>query len=424
MMEADKIAPPDNARLAQALQASTQRLCAELTTPQTVAPDWDATHWRLAMAAVAIHGIAGLLARRLRWQGPALWQDFLAEQRQQTGLREQRARELLVTLNSATRHAGIAALALKGSALLAMGLYEDDERPMSDIDLLVRPQDMETTEEMVEVLGYIAHELGPRHRQYQPSTTPPERAFGEHLDNPLKIELHDHIAEPLPRRSVALTSELWPDAPRAGLNAYPGRAALMRHLLLHAAGNCCHHSIRLIQLHDIVLLGERLTAAEWQQVLDSGRAAGADWVYPPLALASRCLPGRLPDEVLQAAARLCPPWLRRSADRWTLDGLSFTGLYMPVLPGLPWCTSAGELMALLARRLYPGRQALTLARGHLQTQAPLRASPQAGRPRWQRALDWLQGQPPRVQTVYMVNQALHYRPPASSSYSPSTQEAV
>lgn len=423
-MDEAKIELPGSEQLRQMLRNTTEHLCHELAMPRNVAPDWLPLQWRVAMAAAAMHGIAGLLARRLRWQGPTIWESFLEEQRLQTSLRDQRARLMLCALDRAARQAGLPLLAMKGSALMSMGLYETDERPMSDIDLLARPSHMDEAQALAEAMGYVPNELSPRHRQLQPAGTALRREFGEHMHNPLKIELHDHVAELLPRRPVDLTDELSTGLLSAGLNPYPDQAALMRHLLLHAAGNFCQHSVRLIHLHDIALLSLSLAPSQWQRVLGRPGPAADGWVYPPLALAERCLPGRVPAEVLQAAARNCPPVLRWHADRWTLSDVSMTGLRMTALPGLAWCDGPGEFLKLLARRIQPDRATRRLAQQQATTHAPLIEWPGLRRPRWRRALDWLGGRPPRAHTLFMVKQALHYRPSASSSYSLNTQEAV
>ncbi|HEV6966177.1 nucleotidyltransferase family protein [Roseateles sp.] len=418
MSELDESLP--NAAVLQAtLKAATDRLAAELVTPTAQAPRWNDFEWRTAMAVSVMHGISGLLAERLRWQGPPAWQAFLAEQLDQSRRRERRARELLARLDRSAREAGLPLLAMKGSALLALGLYAPGERPMSDVDLLARPQDLTAADRVIQALGYERQTLWPRHDVYEPKGWGSDRAFGEHEANPTKIELHPAVEEPLPLQEVDITASLFPAAPRAGVNPYASPAALMRHLLLHTAGNLCHRSVRLIQLHDIALLGATLDAGAWREALapaSDGRPAW--WAVPPLALARRLFPGRLPeavlDEAMAPAIEACPHRLRRRVADRGLAEWSLSHLALPMLPGFEWSHSASETAAYAWRRLRPpceeriaGRKAV--AREHL-----FASSAWARKPRWLKALSFLLGSPPRVQTIYNLHRALAYRPSSSA----------
>jgi hypothetical protein len=127
--------------LHRTLQRTTERLASELGRPTSVAPDWSATEWAVARAVVAIHGVSALLADALRWQGPAGWAQFLAEQKAHTARRFLRIQQLLQLLDNRAHDAGIALVPLKGAALHASGIYTAGERPMADVDLLVRKAD-------------------------------------------------------------------------------------------------------------------------------------------------------------------------------------------------------------------------------------------------------------------------------------------
>ena len=97
--------------------------------------------------------VSPLLSKTLLWQGPASWMTFLEEQRIHTATRHIRIAELLQRIDEHGRAEGIAAVALKGAALHAIGLYEIGERPMADIDLLVRPADAGRMARLLESLG-------------------------------------------------------------------------------------------------------------------------------------------------------------------------------------------------------------------------------------------------------------------------------
>ena len=133
----------------RALAQTTHRLAQEVAAPAAHAPAWNEFEWRIAMAVSVMHGVSGLLAGRLRWQGPAAWQAFLEEQLEQSRRREARARGLLRALDTEARLAGVPLLGLKGSALLALGLYAPGERPMSDVDLLVHPEHQDRADAVI-----------------------------------------------------------------------------------------------------------------------------------------------------------------------------------------------------------------------------------------------------------------------------------
>ena len=92
-----------------------------------------------------MHGISPLLSRLLPWPGPERWKAFLEEQRTHTRARHWRIQTLLLAIHQKALDAGVAATTLKGTALHQMGLYEAGDRPMADVDLLVRPADVDRT---------------------------------------------------------------------------------------------------------------------------------------------------------------------------------------------------------------------------------------------------------------------------------------
>src|SRR6476620_3197431 len=137
-----------------ALRETTARLCAELTAPALAPPEWNAFEWDIARAVATMHGVSALLAERLRWRGPAEWQQFLSVQREQGSLRDRRIAALLDTLESALARAGIPVVGLKGTALRAYRLFRPGMRPMGDIDLLARAEDVSAVTEALGGCGY------------------------------------------------------------------------------------------------------------------------------------------------------------------------------------------------------------------------------------------------------------------------------
>src|SRR5580700_1895102 len=246
-----------------ALQKTTEVLASELGHPAAAVPAWSEPEWAVARAVAAIHGVSPLLADTLRWQGPVAWVRFLAEQKAHTAQRFQRIKQLLQRMDRRGHEAGIALMPLKGAALHAMGIYAAGERPMADIDLLVREEQSRRAVEVLVGLGFLETYRTWKHRVFEQRGDAVPVALGEHARNGIKLELHCRIGEVLPRRVVDLTEIVLPQSLHPGLNSYPSKAALLIHLLLHAAGALIARRLRLLQLHDIARLSAHMTDEDW-----------------------------------------------------------------------------------------------------------------------------------------------------------------
>ena len=297
---------------------------------------------------------------------------------------------------------------------------------MSDIDLLNQEEDFEATGRMIKALGYVEGATTWRHREYLPANVSTDRAFGEHIDNPVKIELHGRIVARLPLRDVVITAQVFPRPAHAGLNPYPSLAALMLHLLQHSAGDICFRGIRLIHLHDIAALASRLKPADWDGLLRPGPdGQGPWWALAPLAIVDRYFPGRIPAPILSRAAAQCPPVLRWASRRYRITDISLSRLGTPLLPGVEWSRSMTEAFAWAFMRLYPGRAAIASTKQAALGQHALAGSAWAHQSHWRKALRALAGNAPRSATMYSVQRALDYRAAATSSrYSASTRVKV
>ena len=246
--------------------------------------------------------------------------------------------------------------------------------------------------------------MSPRFRRVATTVfAPVERhephAFAEHALNPLKIEVHTRIAECLPATAVDITSGLVADETmRPGINPYASRVELLRHILLHTAGNMRAHALRFIQPYDIARLGRLLTRGG---VARTARpAANAWWIYPPLSLAERCVPGSIPPEVLESFRAICPRRAARArAEERTVRG----ELVEPA--GSPPCRArsgrARRSSSCGSRRVASCRIALRCR----NSRRPSRSCRRTPGMRWygvshvERILRWIFSRPPRVQTM-------------------------
>ena len=358
------------------LRRTTEALAVELalSRPGGTTPPWSDLEWRLASAAAAAHGVSALLSRFSTWQHPP-WREFLASQREHVELRHRRIATLLERIDAAARVVGLAVVPLKGSALHALGLYAPGERPMADIDLLVREGDARTAVTLLQELGYVESFAQWKHRVFKPIDGAPVPGLGEHRDTPVNIELHTRIQERLPVSAVDISARILPRQPTPGLSPYPSPGALMNHLLLHAAGNLCNRSLRLLHLHDIALLSGRLSADDWNVLWDDQSADAPWYALPPLRLAARYYPESIPAQVLARLETCCPAPLRMTSRHQTLTGVSPSELWLHALHGIEWARSLGELGRYLGQRIRPTQEARRERADMLRTQLWLQQGP-------------------------------------------------
>ena len=410
-MSSEAIPLPSFIAVESALLETTEFLARELSCPGSAAPQWIDFEWRVAEAVAALHGISALLSDALRWTGPDHWQAFLAEQKTQTLLRHQVIAHLLSRVDSRARDAGIGLVALKGAALLELGVYQPGMRPMGDIDLLADGASIDVSTQLLTTLGYVESFETWRHTVFIPCDRPRMVSFGEHVGNPINIELHSRIAERLPVSETDITSLALPKPLHAGLNPYPSVAALMRHLLLHAAGNMRARALRLIQLHDIALLADRMSSADWQELLNMRAGSrGLWWAFPPLTLTARYYPAAIPASVVDTVAQACPLWLRQVSRQHELADVSWSKVRIQALPGIEWSTSPREALLFAISRIWPSRTALAELSHATTAQPSLTVVPWYGLSHASRILRWIFSRPPRVQTIGSVRAALGHGP--------------
>ncbi len=404
---------PPLPRVELALRQATELFAAELSNPTGQAPQWNDFEWRMARAAAVLHGVAPLLAGVLRWHGPAAWEEFIGQQRRHTAMRQQRISALLSRIDQQARRADIAVVALKGAALHRLGIYTGGERPMADVDLLVAERDSAGMRQLLQSLGYLDTSVNWRHRVFEPTehaiAVAPKAAasFGEHADQPIKIELHLQIAERLPLNTVDVSQTVFPPAPHPGLNAYPSTAALFTHLLLHAAGGMVLRYLRLLQLHDMALLSARMHADDWQQLLAQRHHPGALWwALPPLELLAQYYPGSVPAAVLASLRSDCPRRIRVMCRRQTISDVSFSTLRVEAFPGIAWSTSTAEKLRYVFARMVPSRSLLHARVATATQQAWAAQNSWARMSHGKRILTWTFGHPPRPQPMHAVRCAL------------------
>jgi hypothetical protein len=316
---------------------------------------------------------------------------------------------VLASIGQKAREAGVAVTHLKGAALHDLGLYSAGDRPMADIDLLVRPADTERMSALLATLGFRLSGVTWKEQLFTPVDETAASQFGEHSDNSVKIELHDRICEKLPWRLSDVSQFIFPLKPCPGLNSYPSNAALMRHLLLHAAGSMAFQGLRILQLHDISLLAERMSESDWNEIAASPQAAPMWWAFPPLDLVSRYYKGRIPSRVLAAMHHDCPFFLRTIARRTSLVAVSYSHLWVKAFPGIEWSQSMLEMLRYAASRVRPGPDHMAHRARVAKTEAWARQSKWSGLSQSRRIIQWISTRQARPVTMNAIVAALSKR---------------
>jgi len=237
----------------------------------------DSEAWYQLARLANAEGLPGLVRARARARGILIPPTIAAELHNTAtivGANNLVQMSELRRLHQALRAADIEVVVLKGAGLL-LSLYESFEcRPMSDLDLLVRPEDAERA------LHVLQHE-GCRPGQdlicddYFPRFYYETELIGGSI-RPVRIDLHAHPFRPL-RYMKRIPAGAFLDESvriqRQDFNARMPRPELMLlHLCAHAA---FHGGTRIIWLFDILHFVERFgDRLDWDCLLENAREWG------------------------------------------------------------------------------------------------------------------------------------------------------
>jgi hypothetical protein len=241
-----------------------------------------------------------------------------------------------------------------------------------------------------------------KHKSFLPEVREVNNGIGEHSRNYLKVELHERIAEAMPLRIYDITASVYPSTPHSGLNAYPSKAALLTHLLIHAAGSMPFRSLRLLHLHDIALVASRMSEVDWEGLLTGNHW----WALPPMQLVARYYRGAVPPSVLEALAERSAWSLRRRARQQTLSEVSFSYLWIDAFPGIGWCQSPPEALKWIRNRILPNAEVRRLREVVAKDQVAMVHSEWGHLSQRQRILRWILSRQARPDTLHAVQAAI------------------
>ena len=307
-----------------------------------------------------VHGVGPLLGKMSseQWavnseQSPIHHSQFLSTPwlTQQYDLNRQRMarfhEELHDILALFARH-GIEVMPLKGAVLSV--LYYDDPacRPMSDLDLLLPPAQLETATQLLTQLGYREEGRNWKHiTLVKPDNRQVASYDSEHPDNPRQVELHGYCQEMFAGPKVDLTAGMWANSTQGTILGQPAWLPhpdwLWLHLLLHTSGNIWGNRLRLINLVDLERMRPHLSGWNLGELVGTGRNSGnshhphatllspifsgveARFVYLGAALLHRVFPEAFAAEWLEIWAKETPRRLRAWAGSLDLFTASFLG---------------------------------------------------------------------------------------------------
>jgi hypothetical protein len=185
----------------------------------------------------------------------------------------------------------------------------------------------------------------------------------------------------------------------------------MTHLLLHTAGELTMKSVRLVQLHDLALVGERMTEADWEELLQwSSGGRRLWWALPPVRLTLRYYPFSIPSRALTALQSDCPRILRYNARRMILSDVSFSHLWVDAFPGIAWARSIREMLSYAAGRVRPSAEQLAARAASAVSQDWATDSQWARLSQGRRIARWLIARQVRPVTMHVLRAALAAAP--------------
>ncbi|HMQ56468.1 MAG TPA: nucleotidyltransferase family protein [Anaerolineae bacterium] len=277
-------------------------MVAWLTEPPASDPGWAPDTEPAFKLTSRVHGVAPLLYEQLHsvaWLDAAL-KSWLARQadlnRQRVARMQAELHDILVSF----AHHEVAVMPLKGS-ILSAGVYDHPgQRPLADLDLLVRPADFERAGHLLQQLGYEPTVAHWKHTEFiKPDNRTVASTEFEHPDNPRKVELHRYCRESFGGPGIDLTDGLWQQARPGELLGQPAfipePEALWLHLLVHHTYHAWQGKARLIQLVDLARLTPRL--AQPASLVDR---IDARYTYPSLALLQRYFPTAIDNSLVAA----------------------------------------------------------------------------------------------------------------------------
>lgn len=319
----------------------------------------EATFRAVAFASGLTAAIAGLAGRRAVALPPA-WVPYAEEQAGQVAARQRRFEALLPLALGALHDAGVAALPVKGAVLATERWPLAGCRPMSDIDLLVAPDQRGRAAEALVAAGYPLVDSSDWEDTFLAwGDGSVGRTDGESAEHNGKIELHPGWVERLHNYLVSDGGALLGPGGAATMGSLAGvaclrldAAAMALHVVGHLSATVIRAEVRPLHVIDALLCLEVLDDTGWQRFAALADLVDARLVDPGLWLATRYRPASVPAAVAERRRHAL-----RAQARNRLAGCEPAAVYRDPArrTGLAW---RAAFTTATAERLAMGRQAL------------------------------------------------------------------
>lgn len=316
--------------------------------------DWD----RVAERACQ-HGIAPLVYYNLQRLGvtsviPKDAVDELERSYYGNAARNTLLYQELNKVLKALKEIGSEIIVLKGAALAETVYSNRALRPMSDIDLLVRKEDLPRVENHLVAMGYLLHQH-PRPKEWLKEHDY-HLAFIKNETTPIEIhcEIHWHIERPSRPFKIDIEG-MWERALAAKIAGVEALVLSPEDLLLHLCLHTCKHKLTFFGPRSLCDISETLRyhgqAIDWGQVQNrSYQWCINQYVYLTLHLAKELLGAAVPEPVL---ASLKPEDFDARLLDWAKEEMLEDKGSSPIFPDLLRVWKARRFKDMMALLLEP-----------------------------------------------------------------------
>jgi protein involved in polysaccharide export with SLBB domain len=181
------------------------------------------------------------------------------------------------------RNEKIDVMAMKG-AVLAELVYKDiGTRSMSDVDLLIRKEDIAKADAVLNTIGYQAVDPSPFDTMETPNNYLTTRDYRSRKSGNPSFHLHWHMVNssiPAPYSSNIDMKAIWEDAVSVEIAGTAVGSMSPHHFLIHLSEHAMrvkHSASKLIYLIDVAILIKRYgNGLDWHKTVQAGKAYGLD----------------------------------------------------------------------------------------------------------------------------------------------------
>ncbi len=278
----------------------------------------DPGEWPALVAFIEYAGLAGIVLERAastRAELPQLAMERLRLAAARTAADNLHAMHHTEPLIRAFHRDGVPVMLLKGAALIPTVYQRPDLRPMSDVDLLIRPDDAETATRLLLSEGcragvaLLSDDFFPKYYYEAEWIIPSAR--------PVRLDVHARPFRPLRISRTMPDDAFWKDPRRTRLGATDVWVPRLEFLFIHLAAHLAFHGVtRLLWMYDLKRFSEvHGTTLDWRLIVESSRR----WrlsaaVHRGVQGAAETLGPICPPEVLKQLAAQPGSW----RDRLTL----------------------------------------------------------------------------------------------------------